>query len=143
MANYDIVVAITSVLRAATNIRTPVGGRFFGVRVPPDAPFPRCYIQRQTPPRRDRRSTTGVEQDITGIINVLFACTSVETTDPENFIESLDTLAEAALDNVHLPNVSGLVYFRRDRDIPVYPQEDDRLSFYVGGGGYEFYRQVN
>lgn len=142
MANYDLVKAAAAVLRAESSIATPVGGRIFGARVPSDAPFPRCYVQQRTPPRRSRWSTAGMEQDIRGYIDVLFACTSVETGDPEQFIESLDTLAEAALDNAPLA-IAGLVYFRRDRDVPIYPQEDYRLTFFVGGGTYEFYRQVN
>lgn len=146
MADFDLVIAVVAKLRAVPALATPLTtapkpARIFGGRVPPDAPFPRCYVRRRRLVRRERSNRTENSQERRGLIDVLFAATSVETADPEGFIEGLDALAEATLD--YGIAASGLVYFRRIDEVPTYDQEEDRTTFYVGGGTYEWYRQVN
>jgi hypothetical protein len=140
MADQDIAIAVVTKLRAVTAINSGVGGRFYGRRVPPDAPFPRSYTLLETGPRRRRAGIGDNGFDRVGMLNQLFACTSTETADPESFIEAMDVAAETALSNEGFV-VPGFVYFRRVGEVPVYPQEVDRLTFFVGGGVYEFLRQ--
>lgn len=141
MAHFDLVRAVVAKLRAVPTLNgsSGVGGRFYGARVPPDAPFPRSYTRTQ----RARRIRVGIGETTTdriGMVDVLFACTSVETSDPEEWIADMDAAAEAAINNAVF-DLADLVTFRRVQDIEVYEQEDDRLSFFVGGGSYEFLRQ--
>ena len=140
MADHDLAIAVVAKLRTVTAINSGVSGRFFGRRVPPDTPFPRAYTFIETGPMRRRAGMSDNGFDRVGILNQLFSCTSTETADPESFIEAMDIAAEAALNHSSF-SVPGFVYFRRIGEIPVYPQEEDRLTFFVGGGVYEFMRQ--
>lgn len=130
--------ALTAALVAAllaSPIGTAVGGRIYPASdVPPNVPFPRCYIAFRRPPPYRNSNRTERSRDRTVVFDLLFASRTQDTPQLAHTLNLLDIQAEPYVTAITCPN---LVYVMRVNDVVQVPQSDDRNTYVVGGGQYE------
>lgn len=133
--NYDLVAAIIVLIRASAT-GTAVGGRIYqGSQVPPNVPFPRCYVNLRRSPNYVQYNRADGGIDRTQVLEILFAQTTANDASPFRSIESWDKAVRTLLNyNVIAPN---LISFRRVADSPTSQQADDLNTYLTGGGLYE------
>jgi hypothetical protein len=121
-------------------LNAAVGGRFYpSSQVPPNAPFPRNYIELRRPARYTRWNRSDGAIDREQPVAILWATNTATSATAFYDIQRWDRRARSLLEyNVR---AAGLVYFMRVGDVESSMQSDDLNTYVMGGGLYTAYFQ--